>query len=143
MTANFERDLADGEIAEQKLLQIIRKKYKSAVKIPNKFSDYDIFIPETNKKIEVKYDRQCNKTGNIFIEIEILGKPSGLSVTKADYWVFFDGENFRSISPADITNFIFMNKIVMQEFKNSGNEIKAFLVKKDDFFERCKLIKQE
>lgn len=141
MLANFKDDLAEGEMAEELLLGLIRKKYASAVKIPNKFSDYDIYVPEISKSIEVKYDRQCNETGNLFIEIEIFGKRSGLAITKADYWVFYDGLQFQMISPSDIVNFIFINRVLMQEFKNSGNLIKAFLVKKDDLFKHCKLIK--
>ena len=39
-------------------------------------------------KVEVKTERDWwYKTGNIAIEVECFGKPSGLSVTKADYWV--------------------------------------------------------
>ena len=46
----------------------------------------DIF--EGGHKIEVKTERdKWHSTGNIAIEIEFRGKPSGLSVTKADYWM--------------------------------------------------------
>ena len=39
-------------------------------------------------KVEVKTERDWwYKPGNIAIEVECFGKPSGLSVTKADYWV--------------------------------------------------------
>lgn len=44
-----------------------------------------------NKKIEVKTDKHTIKgraTGNIFIEYESRGKPSGIATTEADYWVF-------------------------------------------------------
>ena len=41
-----------------------------------------------NKKIEVKTERDWwAKTGNIAIEVECNGKPSGISVTKCDYWI--------------------------------------------------------
>jgi hypothetical protein len=36
------------------------------------------FADLTNKKIEVKRDRIAHKTGNIFIEYESRGKPSGI-----------------------------------------------------------------
>jgi hypothetical protein len=40
-----------------------------------------------NKKIEVKSERdKWQKTGNIAIEYESYGKPSGINATKADYW---------------------------------------------------------
>ncbi len=40
-----------------------------------------------NKKIEVKSERgMWMKTGNIAIEYESYGKPSGISATESDYW---------------------------------------------------------
>ena len=40
-----------------------------------------------NKKIEVKSERgMWQKTGNIAIEFESYGKPSGIAVTESDYW---------------------------------------------------------
>ena len=44
--------------------------------------------------IEVKSDSWMARTGNIAIEFESRGKPSGLAVTEADYWCFiFDSED--------------------------------------------------
>ena len=41
----------------------------------------------TNKKIEVKSERgMWMKTGNICIEYESYGKPSGICATESDYW---------------------------------------------------------
>ena len=40
-----------------------------------------------NKKIEVKSERDAwQKTGNIAIEYECYGKPSGINATESDYW---------------------------------------------------------
>jgi hypothetical protein len=48
----------------------------------------------TNKTIEVKCDRIAVKTGNVYIEYESRGKPSGISTSQADYWVYkFDEES--------------------------------------------------
>ena len=39
-------------------------------------------------KVEVKRERDCwHKSGNIFFEFQCKGKPSGLAVTKADWWL--------------------------------------------------------
>jgi hypothetical protein len=46
----------------------------------------DIFT--SGKKIEVKTDRIAHKTGNIFIEYYSRNKPSGISTTDANYWVY-------------------------------------------------------
>ena len=40
-----------------------------------------------DKKIEVKSERDVwKRTGNIAIEYECYGKPSGINATEADYW---------------------------------------------------------
>ena len=44
----------------------------------------DLFV---NKKIEVKSERDIwQKTGNICIEYQSYGKPSGIKATESDYW---------------------------------------------------------
>jgi hypothetical protein len=41
----------------------------------------------TDKKVEVKSERDMwVRTGNIAIEYESYGKPSGIAATEADYW---------------------------------------------------------
>ncbi len=47
------------------------------------------FVNLTNKKVEVKRDRVAHKTGNIFIEYESRGKPSGIATTQSDYYAYF------------------------------------------------------
>ena len=67
---DFSHDLEFGQVGEGILAEIL-----------------------TNKKVEVKRDNWVEKTGNIAIEFESRGKPSGISVTKADYWVIlFDND---------------------------------------------------
>lgn len=41
-----------------------------------------------SKRIEVKTDFIAHKTGNIAIEYESRGKPSGVATTEADYYVY-------------------------------------------------------
>jgi len=45
-------------------------------------------------KIEIKTDRLWKTTGNIALEFEWRGRPSGLATTKADHWIFIlaDGD---------------------------------------------------
>ena len=40
------------------------------------------------ESIEVKEDKIANATGNIFIEYESRGKPSGIATTQADVWFY-------------------------------------------------------
>ena len=144
MNNTFQQDLKRGIDVELKALAIIQKKYPSASLI-NKFKGYDIWIPELHKSVEVKYDPMSNETGNIVIEIEMFNKPSALMTTEADYWIFYDNNNFVLIKPIDIINCIFINKLVYREFVGTGDNAskKAFLVKKDILFKYGKIINND
>ena len=60
----FDLDLEYGQVFEQKVADMLQ-----------------------HSKIEVKTEREKWKsTGNIVIEFESRGKPSGIAATEADYW---------------------------------------------------------
>ena len=69
--SDFRYDLKVGQVAEQALAAIFE-----------------------GKKVEVKRDRKARRTGNIFVEYESRGKPSGISTSEADYWCFVVEETF-------------------------------------------------
>jgi len=131
--SEFHQALEEGNEIEQQVLNILRVKYPCAVKIPGKFKDYDIYVPEIDKSIEVKSCPSCHDYGNIVIEIEMFGKPSGLLHSKADYWVIYDGNIFRIMTKNDILHCIFMSKLTYKEFVGAGDtdSKKAFLVPAD------------
>lgn len=54
--------------------------------------DYDIMLKhgDVNKYYEVKCDKLMFKTGNICIEYECYNKPSGITTSKSDYYVYFE-----------------------------------------------------
>jgi hypothetical protein len=64
---SFEHDLKIGESAEDWVNELFNG---------------------NSKKIEVKVDYIAHKTGNVFIEYSSRGKPSGISTTDADYWIY-------------------------------------------------------
>lgn len=132
---SFLDDLLEGVAVEQKVLTKIKEKYPSATLI-NAYKGYDIWIPETNQGIEVKYDPMSNKTGNIVVEIEMNGKKSALTTTTADYWVFYDDNVFAWFKPMDIVYCIFVNKLRCVDFVGEGDSSskRAFLVPKDILF---------
>ena len=60
----FDIDLAYGQMHEDQIIEMLQ-----------------------DKKIEVKTERgMWTKTGNIAIEFESYGKPSGINATESDYW---------------------------------------------------------
>jgi hypothetical protein len=142
MIDTFKHDLSIGLNVELLVLEKLKLKYPSST-IVNAFKGYDIWIPETNKSVEVKYDKKSNETGNIVIEIEFNGKPSALITTQADYWVFYDDNVFVSLKPIDIIKCIFDCKLQYVEFIGSGDSKskKAFLVNKEILFSYGSLFK--
>ena len=71
-----------------------------------------------DKKIEVKSERgMWLKTGNIAIEYESYGKPSGINATKADYW-------FHNLCVGDevFATLVFETKMLKKIVNTSINE---------------------
>ena len=134
---NFKDSLAIGNTVEDQVCAKIRKKYPKAYVKQGYCKGYDIYVPETNKKIEVKQDKKSNFTGNIVIEIEFNGRPSALSTTEAHYWVFDDGEKYMWITP-DILRQIIEPMRPVSFVGNGDNKSKlAYLVKKDIIINNC------
>jgi len=128
----FSQDLEFGHEGEEVVLDYIRTKYECAVRIPKKFSDYDIWIPEISKSVDVKYDVRSNDTGNFFIELYMSGKPSGLLSSKADWWVFYDGHRFYWIELEKLKQLIILSSSNWIEVQPKGDKEpkKAFIMKK-------------
>jgi hypothetical protein len=85
----FKSDLDFGLSGEKEMIDILCKDSPdSVVSLPPniRFKGWDFEIDEV--KYEVKTDRMSHKTGNLVVEVECNKKPSGLSTTDADYWIF-------------------------------------------------------
>jgi hypothetical protein len=95
--SKFDIDLKYGQEREQKIVS---------------------FLDKNKNKLEVKTERDWwAKTGNIAIEIECWGKPSGLAKTEADYWV-----HILAIGKEDYCKLIFevpKRKKIADKFKDN------------------------
>jgi len=98
-------------MVEEYVLSRIHKKYRHAFIRDGRHKEWDIYVPEIKTKVEVKSDVYSNKTGNFVVEVEYGGRPSGLTTSTADFWVFFTGYKliwirrehiYRAISEAEI-----------------------------------------
>ena len=127
---DFRTSLESGKETENLILKIIKKKYSSAYIISGYCKEYDIFIPEVDIGVEVKQDKKSMHTGNLVVEIEFNGKPSALSTTKADCWVFYDGEELFWITPNKLR--WLTRNMTPATFIGDGDTVskKAYLVKK-------------
>ena len=132
----FYKDLSRGEAIEQDLLSKIQVKYPNAYKVEGYFKDYDLYVPEISKSIEVKYDEKSKHTGNIVVEIEFNNKPSALSTTKADYWVWWDGYSYTWFFTNEIKKCIEETNQRLYTFIGKGDtkEKRAYLIKKETLF---------
>jgi len=81
--SDFRYDLKVGQVKEKELADIL-----------------------STKTIEVKYDLQALKTGNVFVEYYNLrsNKPSGISTTEADYYCFAIKDTFHLIKTDVLKN---------------------------------------
>lgn len=102
---NILRDLPAGQAAEAKVVQLLEALGLpgSLNKAKGKLSEYDIEFEFKTRHltIEVKNDLYAHKSGNIAIETfnPKTGKPSGLGITKADFWCHMvDGLYFTKVS---------------------------------------------
>ena len=86
---NFKQDLIQGHIYELKSLNYLE--YDTYIHDKAYRKEYDLIIIKDDKqiKIEVKSDKQASKTGNLAIEYECNNKPSGITSTEADFWMYF------------------------------------------------------
>jgi hypothetical protein len=87
--SKFQKQLANGNIYEVRSLMYME--HDTYEQKQGKFKPYDLIITKSGKetKIEVKSDRQAGRTGNMAIEFECNGKPSGITSTEADYYIYF------------------------------------------------------
>lgn len=90
---SFQSDLKFGRFYENLLLNYIHEDFDVAefTSPEYQFTEWDVKISKGNFvcKYEVKADKNTYRTGNVFIEYECAGKPSGISITQADIYAYF------------------------------------------------------
>ena len=85
----FASDLKIGQSYENQYLTMID--YDSYEISKGCFKPYDIKVMngDITTTYEIKADRMTARTGNVVIEYKCNGKPSGITSSEADYWVYF------------------------------------------------------
>lgn len=89
---DFVKSVSYGKEAELKVPELFL--YDHLEYAPTKCAEYDMVLTIDGEKVylEVKRDRYLDKTGNICIEYASNGKPSGISVTKADHYLYMNDQ---------------------------------------------------
>jgi len=91
---NFKYDLEFGQIRENRIADLL-----------------------LNERIEVKTERGTwSRTGNIAIEFECRGKPSGIATTQASYWF-----HILEIDGVDYCSLLFKTDVLKKAIKSTKN----------------------
>jgi hypothetical protein len=94
---NFKKDLPAAKACERQvalhLEEVLGFKWIDRDNLlREKKSDYDTrhLTPNGKKQItiETKQDLRCEETGNVGVEYHCRGAPSGISITKADFYMY-------------------------------------------------------
>jgi hypothetical protein len=90
---NFASDLLFGKVYEDEAIRLMKQQLlldeaNAVLERPvGKFSSYDFSLGGV--QYEVKADRYAHRTQCMFLEYECNGRPSGVSVTTASFWMYF------------------------------------------------------
>jgi hypothetical protein len=81
--------LAQGNAFERKAAELFD--YDTVEFMKGRFKEYDFVLTKNEQRVhvEVKSDNLTQRTGNLCIEFECNKKPSGITATTADYWVYY------------------------------------------------------
>jgi hypothetical protein len=113
--------------------------------MPGKFEEFDVVSVEDGKIIfrEFKADRLASKTGNMAIEFNHKGNPSGIAKSLADFWnyviVYEKVAVVYDIPTSVLKEFIHQNLFHDAKVCNDGSI--CYIFNKDVFgaFARCKI----
>jgi hypothetical protein len=138
---NFNKDLPVAIETEKEVAQILAKIYSAEILKFEHSNKYDILarIKNNDYKFEVKDDYLSEKTGNIAIEYFSRNKPSGISTTQADYYVYkiniSNGENYCYIIKVSKLKEIIKNNLFFRivDGGDSGSHTLCYLFKENVF----------
>lgn len=94
----FHKDLEVAQQTEEAVAAVLSKMSNTTIVSLNNNRDYDILLERKGRNffIEVKEDFMAAKTGNIAVEFECRGKPSGIAVSKSDVYAYVIHENTKA-----------------------------------------------
>jgi len=139
---NFNEDIHIGEQGEQVVVEDL-KKFGIKFISDNKDFRYDVIMEKDGKQVtyEIKTDVFCtrlynNDTGNMFIEFFSRGKPSGITVTEADWFVMHYKylKEIWYIKTEHLKYLITQNEFFISEHSgDQGSNTKGYLIPRKKF----------
>jgi len=126
----FDTSLDIGKQREDQLIAFFQSLGHKPIAIPGKFTGFDFFLANTKEAYEVKQDWKAHYSGNLVVEVEMYGKPSGLMGTTADWWIFDTKTEFIFITPRKLKDLIVSLNPLLRSFTGKGDTQpkKAYLI---------------
>ncbi len=135
----FKQDINIGEDGEEVIKQLLLSKGFKFIK-ENKDYKYDLLMSYNNRDItfEIKTDVYVdhnNDTGNLVVEYECRNKPSGISVTQADYYVYYMPKlnEVWNIKMDNLKSLITKENFYSTTGGDKGSNTKMYLIKRADY----------
>ena len=137
LDAQFKLLIQNAHVLENEFIELLRNE-GDTVYIPSRttpFSDYDFIINDV--KYEIKLDNNLHKS-NMICEFKSRNKPSGISITKADYYGIKSGDKYYLIPVQYIKELITNNsfKVIEAGYKKlsscyliQAHYFKEFIIK--------------
>lgn len=139
---SFEKDKYYGELGENFVKNFLIYTKNMTYIMSNKTNSYDIQMSNRGKSLtfEVKTDLKVHSdpeidTGNLFVEFESRGKPSGISVVNSNYYIFYFPkiEQVWIIVTEDLKKLIETNNFKIGIGGDNGSKTKGYLVNRKKF----------
>ena len=143
MKYDFKQDLVEGQKVEREVAEKLSQRdgFSEVEIMEGNVKEIDI---KANYKgrvftFEVKYDQMASKTGNIAVEYETRQCASGLSVTKADYWVYKINDSHYVLKTEKLKRKLYQQKRFKRKVigGDAGSNTKMFLVEMERFISWC------
>lgn len=122
---------------EREICQWVWKNLDQTARLPEQYSPHRDIICDEIGDVEVKEDNLAVGTGNYAIEVEnYAGEPSGLYITKANYFVLVDDELVCIMETGTlkfiVDNYKYKKKISMGEERANGEKCKGYLIPREE-----------
>lgn len=144
----FTKDLQQGDVGEKWFVQYLQQRGAKILE-RNKTNAYDIratylYTRRVESTFEIKTDVYPKNTGNLFVEFECRGKPSGIRVSKAEWFVTIFpllGEVW-IIRTDTLKNIIYENQLkTTEQSGDEGSNTRGYLVPRNAFRDKFKVIR--
>ena len=138
LDVDFKKLIQNAHVLEDEFVELLRNE-GDTLYIPSRttpFSDYDFMINDV--KYEIKLDNNISKNNMMLCEFKSRGKPSGISITKADYYGIKSGNTYYIIPVQYIKELILNNsfKVIEAGYKKysscyliQAHYLKEFIIK--------------